>query len=215
VGLTDKDGQVIAAPFVKTPMDRITDFDGPVDVEGEPVFLVPALMVSMIKAAHLALFKLLAYDWSLNPAGQYIGTRLAKVVQGDADAEVVKQLADQLPNCWRIMPGGAVAEDTLSSRLLMFHFDYYDGSGHPTEHGLDAWGASCIFITNDHTFTVTLPFSFDPDGLSGALGRYRRYLSEPDVTHTAYTAQVRPDGAVEHSRKAQNVLWPRRESAGG
>ena len=53
VGLTYNDGQVIAAPFVKTPMNRITDLDGPVEVEGELVFPVPALMVSMIKAAHL------------------------------------------------------------------------------------------------------------------------------------------------------------------
>jgi hypothetical protein len=90
----------------------------------------------------------------------------------------------------------------------MFHFDYFDGSGHPTEHGLDAWGVSCVFTMNEHTFTVILPFSFRPDGLDDSLNRYRRYLSAPDVKHTAYGGWVRSDGAIEHSKKGSNVVFP-------
>jgi len=116
ISLTDQKGEIIAVPFVKTSMDRMNEFDGPVDVEGEIVFSVPALVVSLIKSAHLALFKLTGYEWVLNPAGQYIGKRLAKLVDHDADAEAIKQLANELPNCFKMVPGPAVSEDTLSSR---------------------------------------------------------------------------------------------------
>jgi hypothetical protein len=44
IGLTDKKGEIIAAPFVKTSIDRMNEFDGPVNVEGEIVFSVPALV---------------------------------------------------------------------------------------------------------------------------------------------------------------------------
>jgi hypothetical protein len=80
VPLADKHGQIIASPFVRTPMDRKGEYDGPVDVEGELMFSIPALAVSLIKSAHLALFKLLGYEWVFGESGQYVGKLLAGVI---------------------------------------------------------------------------------------------------------------------------------------
>ena len=118
IGLTDKKGATIAAPFVKTPVGRAAEYDGPVDVEGELVWSVPALAVSLIKSAHLALFRLVGYRWVFDPAGQYVGRQLAIVVERNADAEAVKQVAQELPNGFRIVPGQADSQDTLASRRL-------------------------------------------------------------------------------------------------
>ncbi len=213
VGLADKKGGIIAAPFVKTPMDRVDEYDGPVDVEGELVFSVPALAVSLIKSAHLALFRLMGYRWVFDPAGQYVGRQLATVVEGKADADAVKHVAHELPNCFSIVPGQAGSEDTLVSRRLVLHFDYYDGSEHPLEHGMDTWGVSCLFNVNEHQFIVTLPFTSRLDGLTGALERYRSWLSEPCAKHTGYECWVRSDGELEHSRTGFNITAGSNETA--
>jgi hypothetical protein len=206
--LSNPAGEIIAAPFVKTPKDRSGEFDGPVDVEGELVFFIPALAVSLIKAAHLAVFRLMGYEWALDPAGQFVGTRLATLVRRKADDEGARQLAKDLPKCFHLLPQPAISEDTLASGMLLLHFDTYDGEVHPLQHGMDSWGLSCLFNTNGYTWIVTLPFSLSRDGLADSLTRYSRYLSEPDVKHAAYGAWIRPDGAFEHSKQRCNIDIP-------
>jgi hypothetical protein len=92
--------------------------------------------------------------------------------------------------------------------MLLLHFDTYNGILHPLENGMDTWGLSCLFNTNDHTWAITLPFSLRPEGLDDSLKRYRRYLSEPNVKHAAYGAWVRSDGAFEHSKHRHNIDFP-------
>jgi hypothetical protein len=208
VPLADKHGEIIASPFVKTSMDKQHEYDGPVDVEGELVFSIPALAVSLIKSAHLALFKLLGYEWVFCQSGQYIGMLLATVVGRDADAVEVKQVASELPNCFMLLKETTLPDDTLSTQGIIFHYDYYDGPGHPAEHGKDAWAVSCWFNTNGHLWTVMLPFSIRPDGFDDAIKKYKRYMSEPAERHTAYRGQVRSDGNIEHCREGQNVFFP-------
>ncbi len=215
VALTDKKGKIIATPFVRTSMDRAVEFDGPVDVQGEISFSIPALTVSLVKAAHLALFKLLGYDWVFHAAGQYVANRLAKLIGLDVNAGLVSEVARDLPNCFNLLPGPAAAADTLSSRLVVFHYDHFNGVGHPTEHGKDAWGVSCVLNLNEHTFVVTLPFAFYPDRLDLTLTRYRRHLSEPDGRHSIFSALVRDDGQVIHSKTGQTITFQRERQRDG
>ena len=49
-----KRGNTIASPYIKISREKIDDFRGEVDVEGELVFSPSALAVSLVKSAHLA-----------------------------------------------------------------------------------------------------------------------------------------------------------------
>jgi hypothetical protein len=214
--LTDKNGEPIAAPFAKVPADQMNEFEGPVEIEGEIIFSIPALIVSLVKSAHLALFKLLGYRWVLHESGQYISTRLGRVVRNRVDAESVRQLADELPRkCFRMKPGKAFDVDTMSSRVLMFHYDYYDGKGHPCESGLDAWGVSCLLTFNGCSFTITLPFTFLPNGLEAAFNRYRHYLTEPAAKHSVYTGQLESDGVLSHAKIGHTLTYGDEDAAAG
>jgi hypothetical protein len=191
IDLTDEEGRVIAAPHVKVPAERTGEFNGPVQVEGEIVLSLPALIVSVLKSAHLALFKLLGYHWVFNEVGQYVGERLARLVKCELDAGAVKQLADELPRaCFRMVDGGALAVDTIGSRLVMLHYDHFEGKCHPAQRGIEAWGISCLFKLNDCSFTFTLPFATEGQRLDAALNKYRTYLDSPISRHSVYTAGI-------------------------
>ena len=101
----------------------------------------------------------LGYRWVLDPAGEYVGSALENIVRNRVSREALKNLSDELPKCFNWLREEACPEDTLSSRLILFHFDDYDGSDNPLEQGMETWGLSCLFRMNDHLFLVTLPYS--------------------------------------------------------
>ena len=161
--------------------------------------------MSLVKSAHLAFFKLLGYRWVLDPAGQYVGAALANIVRNGVSQEAVKNLSDELPNSFNWLKEEASSEDTLSSRMIVFHFDDYNRSENPFQQGMETWGLSCQFRMNEHLFLVTLPFSssgqagdVDHESLQAILDRRRRETS-------ACVGWVRLDGGIEVSKKTINV----------
>ncbi len=206
----------MASPYIKTSVEKISEFSGEVEVEGELIFPVSSLAVSLIKSAHLALFRLMGYDWVLDPAGQYMGSALATIVRNGVSREAVKNLSDELPNCFNLLPKEAASEDTLSSGMIVLHFDHYEGSEHPLELGMETWGLSCLFRINDHLFLVTLPFSSKRQTGDRVLTRYRRFLTEGGMGHSACVGWLRLNGGFEFSKKLMNVtLQPRPGRSGG
>jgi hypothetical protein len=198
-------GETIASPYIKTAREKMDDFRGKVDVEGELVFSQSALAVSLIKSAHLALFKLLGYGWVFDPAGQYVSSALARILRNRVSREAVRNLSDELPNCFNWLREEACSEDTLSSRMIVFHFEDYDGSDSPLEQGMETWGLSCLFRMNDHLFLVTLPYSSTRQAGEAVLNRYRRFMTGDGMRHSACVAWVRSDGCLEISKKPMNV----------
>ena len=180
-----KGGETIASPHIKTSGEKMDEFRGEVDVEGELVFSPSALAVSLIRSAHLALFKLMGYRWVFDPAGQYVGAALARIVRSRVSREAVKNLSDELPNCFNWLREEASSDDTLSSRMIVFHFDNYDGSDNPFQQGMETWGLSCQFRMNEHLFLVTLPFSSNRQAEDVVLNRYRRFMTEEGKRHSA------------------------------
>ena len=211
-----KGGETITSPYIKTTKEKMEEFRGEVDVEGELVFSQSALAVSLIKSAHLALFKLMGYRWVLDPAGQYVGSALANLARNRMNRDGVKGLSDELPNCFNWLRDEASSEDTLSSRMIVFHFDKYEESENPFELGRETWGLSCLFRINVHLFLVTLPFSSSGQAVDVTLNRYRRFLTAEGVKHSACVGRVRLDGEIEVSEKRMNVaLQPRPASWAG
>ena len=211
-----KGGETIASPHIKTSGEKMDEFRGEVDVEGELVFSPSALAVSLIKSAHLALFKLMGYRWVFDPAGQNVGAALARIVRSRVSREAVKNLSDELPNCFNWLREEASSDDTLSSRMIVFHFDNYDGSDNPFQQGMETWGLSCQFRMNEHLFLVTLPFSSNRQAEDVVLNRYRRFMTEEGRRHSACVGWVRLDGEIEVSKEPRNVtLQPRPDRSGG
>lgn len=209
-------GETIAIPHIKTSSEKMDEFRGHVDVEGELVFSLSALAASLIKSAHLALFKLMGYRWVLDPAGQYVGSALANLVRNRVSREVVKSLSDELPSCFSWLRDEATSEDTLSSRMIVIHFDYCDRSANPLQQGMESWGLSCVFRMNEHLFLVTLPFSSNRTNVNVTLNRYRRFLTEEGMRHSACTGWMRHDGGIEFSKHPMNmIIEPRPASSGG
>jgi hypothetical protein len=200
-----KGGETIASPHIKTSGEKMDEFRGEVDVEGELVFSPSTLAVSLIKAAQLALFKHMGYRWVFHPSGQYVGSALANVVRQRMDQKAVRNVFDELPNCFNWLPGGSIIEDTIKDRQIIIHFEYYEGSCHPLENQMDCWGLSCVFHMNDHSFVVTLPYSFQRRPVKDVLDRYRESLTGEGVRHSTYFGWVRPDGEIEHSKLRVNM----------
>ena len=209
-----KGGETIASPHIKTSGEKMDEFRGEVDVEGELVFSPSALAVSLIKSAHLALFKLMGYRWVFDPTGQYVGSALARSCDSGWPRRQSGTLSDELPNCFNWLPGGSITGATINDRLIILHFENFEGSGHPLENQIDCCGLSCVFHMNDHNFVVTLPYSFQRRPVKDVLDRYRESLTGDGVRHSTCFGWVRPDGEIEHSKLRVNLaLQPRPQNS--
>ena len=76
INLRDSDGTVVASPFLKTTTPDPADYT---DVEVETLTIVTntAVTGSLIKSAHLAIFRTLGYRWVFSPAGDKVRRTLA------------------------------------------------------------------------------------------------------------------------------------------
>ena len=72
----------------------------------------------------------------------------------------MKNLSDELPNCFNLLPKEAASEDTLSSGMIVLLFDHYEGSEHPLELGMETWGLSCLIPNKRSSFPCDSAFQF-------------------------------------------------------
>ena len=81
IGLRDSKGQTIASPHVKGTLDDLGGSSGTAEVRGSMSFHKPSIDASMLKAAHLALFRLAGYQWALSAAGQFASDPLRQFIR--------------------------------------------------------------------------------------------------------------------------------------
>jgi len=199
------EGELVATPHIRIDPDKLEAFRGEVEVEGEIVFSVPALTVSLIKASHLTLFKLMGYRWVYHPAGQFIGSSLARVVRNQVSQESQKAVFEQFPKCFHLLPEGQIQETTLDHGLILLHFDPHQGNEHPLEQLIDCWGLSTLLRMNNHMWVVTLPYTCFGRSIEECMDSQKKWFAEDSSKHTAFCAWISKCGEIQHTKMSFNL----------
>jgi hypothetical protein len=148
-------------------------------------FTNSAIFGSLLKSAHLALFRMMGYCHVLSPAGSYLRQALASFYIDKADkaqssryfskfAGAVKPVLNDIP---------ADVGGTLEDGSLWLHYEP-GGVGK-----LLLFAISCLFRVNARMLTVMVPYCMDGIRFEAACARYEAVLKDsatPQDIHAAW-----------------------------
>lgn len=150
----------------------------------------PAIAGSYLKAGHLALFRLLGYQWVFCEAGLIVASTLRKFFGEKGTRTQAGRYFSAFKDIVHALPPGRFVYDTIDCDSVVFHFD---DSSMIDESGIRCktlWGLSTLFHLNDHTFMTTLPITgltrFPSDLMS-----YGCYTTNWKIPHKGYGVKVR------------------------
>jgi len=205
IGLVDKTGEVVASPHVRTTLDELGGYSGSLLVEGTISVSHPAILGSMLKAAHLTLWEIFGYAWVLSPAGRRTGEALSSFWRDRADKSNCDKYFMPFNGCFNLIYGNNLPWDTLSNRLLLIHLDLpSEQEVHPSELPqllARVFAASCVFKMNNATFLVTVPFCMQDDSFDRSLPKYREFLQDRHMAQKVYPMEVPRIGEISFSDK--------------
>lgn len=185
VGLLD-DGKVIGSPHVRISPEDL-GAKGQLQVEGRMEMSASACTCTMLKAAHLAMFKLMGYRYIFEPHGELVGRQLAAFLNDLDPKSNAAQYFAKFEGCWNFISGDNFPFETLRDRRVLIH----------TESKAGPFGMSCAFKMNDKTFIVTTPFCPHEDRVAVALDCYDRYLRDRAMLQTMFVADLPAFGTME------------------
>jgi hypothetical protein len=184
IDLLDTSGAAIASPYLRTgPLEPKLHKD--LQVEWLMGFTNSAIFGSLLKSAHLALFRIMGYRHVLSPAGNYLRQALASFYADKADkaqssryfsnfAGAVKPILNDIP---------ADAGSTLDDGSLWFHYE---------PGGCDKnllFAISCLFRVNGRMVTVMVPYCMDSVRFETTCALYEAALKDsatPQDIHAAW-----------------------------
>lgn len=180
VHLKDPDGAVFSV-FVK-PNTNGLPVGNQFALQGTFVTVSAAIGGAFVKAAYLALFRLLGYQWVFAEAGRTVADALRRFVVEKGTVENAESYFARFVNSVHVFPPRYFRMNTLQNARILFHFD---NDGH---EGKQLWGMSPLFHINNYTFIVTLP--------ANRLDLYDHFMSDWKIPHKTYGVVVGklPDG---------------------
>lgn len=172
IGIRDSKGQPIASPHVKGTLDDLGGSSGTAEVRGTMSFHKPSIDAAMLKAGHLALFKVAGYQWALSAAGRFVSEPLRRLVQSSGMRADVESVFADFGSAFHVILSPTFPFDTISDSKVILH-DKLDDPNH-----VDPFAISCVFKANDHLLCVTLPFATDDADFPRRLDDYRQLLAD-------------------------------------
>ncbi len=184
IDLLDTSGAPIASPYLQTgPLEPKLHRN--LQIEWLMGFTSSAIFGSLLKSAHLALFRIMGYRHVLSAAGSYLRQALASFYTDKADkaqsgryfskfAGAVKPVLNDIP---------ADAGSTLDDGSLWFH---YEPGG--CEKNL-LFAISCLFRVNGRMVTVMVPYCMDGSRFEATSALYEAALNDsatPQDIHAAW-----------------------------
>lgn len=184
IGLRDSKGQTIATPHVKGTLDDLGGSSGMAEVQGTMSFHKPSIDAAMLKAAHLALFKLAGYQWALSAAGQYASKPLRQFVRSSGSRSDVEAMFGGFSSAFHVILSPSFPFDTLADSKVILH----DKLSDPGQ--ADPFAISCVFSVNARLLFVTLPFSLEENGFPHRLDEYRLLVADWNQPHRQLIASL-------------------------
>jgi hypothetical protein len=186
VQILDSGGKAIASPYIKTEEPEAGQH---YDIQIEWTLTVHdfALTGALIKAAYLALFRLVGYRYALDSIGNTVRISLAAFFNNGAGKDDSRDYFSQFQGAVIMSLDGALdaIPDTLEDGTMLFHFA--EGN---SKTGI-LFGVSVLFRVNRVTLIVTLP-AYTKYGFSlVALEYYRALLKDRALRHAIHLARFK------------------------
>jgi hypothetical protein len=207
IELLDTSGATIASPYLRTGPLEPKIHKG-LQVEWLMVFTDSAILGSMFKSAHLALFRIMGYRHVLSQAGGYLRQALATFYNDRAGKDKAASYFSKFKGAVRPALNEVPADhyNTLDDNALWFHYE----PGGRVEHRLFA--VSCLFIVNKRLITVMVPYCMDDKGIDAACSRYEATLQDSSTPQDVHRGQLMENGLwIEES--PLNVQSPPKPAA--
>jgi hypothetical protein len=191
IDLLDTSGAPIASPYLRTgPLEPKLHKD--LQVEWLMGFTNSAIFGSLLKSAHLALFRFMGYRHVLSPAGSYLRQALASFYIDKADkaqsSSYFSKFVGAVKPALNDIPADAC--NTLEDGALWFHYE----PGGCVKDLLFA--VSCLFRVNGRLVTVMVPYCMDAGFFEAACARYEAILKDWSIPQDIHAAWV-GDGRVD------------------
>ena len=183
----------------RSPQEIVDSLDGRWQIGVEHDLKLPA-MVSVLKAAHLSLFYLLGYIYTLSRAGRYLGYttlgRLFLQARGlgkDAVQEMAQRHLASVTNMVQaVQPGSSSAWGTVTDGLINFCVD-------KERH----WAYQVFIRMADQLFVVMVPTLHDTECES----LFRSFLRSPESEIEFHTRRWRQK-YWEADGRLHTMRWP-------
>lgn len=153
IGLRDSRGQTIASPYVKGTMDDLGGAAGTAEIRATMSFHKPSVDAAILKAAHLALFRIAGYQWVFSAAGRFASEPLRKLLSSPGSRSDIEALFGDFANAFQVILSPSFPFDTLTDSKVILH----DKLSDPDR--VDPFAISCVFTVNERLLFVTLPYS--------------------------------------------------------
>lgn len=192
VPLKDATGSVYKTVFVNAPPeDRASIQEGA--ISGTIEITGGAITGSLLKAAYLAMFRMVGYDIAYNWAGDYVRRTLASFAIKKMDKHTAAQHFASFKGAARIATGDGAKylPDTVATGYVFLHVSQSDL----------LFAMSCLFKLNHITFIVTIPAFFSGEEFFPALVRYTDHLTCPSETTRTYFAKLK------NPADRRNLVW--------
>jgi hypothetical protein len=138
IGLRDSKGNTVAAPHVKGTLDDLGGPIGTAEVRGSMSFHKPSVDAAMLKAAHLALFRIAGYRWPLSRAGQFTAAPLRNLFRSGGRREDVEAIFGGFASAFHVIltdglpfgppvGGGVLFFETYPSAFVRLNYPSFSG----------------------------------------------------------------------------------------
>lgn len=193
IGLRDGKGETIASPHVKGTFDDLGRVSASAEVQAKLSFHKASIDGAMLKAGHLALFRLMGYRWALSAAGRHAGDSLRQFFRSNGEQSDAESLFAGFDTAFHLILAVNFPFDTLTDATVVLHDDVNDA------RSVDPFAISCVFTVNDRKVLVTLPFSIDDDDFPSRLSDYRALTSDWHGPHRMVQTKITPTGLEPES----------------
>jgi len=184
LGLKDSKGATISSPHVKGTADDLGGVSGSAEVRGSMSFHKPSVDGAMLKSAHLALFRLSGYRWALSAPGRYVSDPLRRFFHSKGEQSDAEAIFGEFGNAVHVVLAQAFPFNTLADSTVLLHDQLDD------PRSVDPFAISCIFVVNDRTLLVTLPFCLDDADFENRLEDYQRLMDNWQLDHRMVRATM-------------------------
>lgn len=180
IDLYRPDGSTFASPFLKNVILQPGQYKQ-MEIVWNLTLSNASILGSLLKAAYLAMFRMLGYSWVLHPAGDKVRRALAGFWCEKEKKPALEHFREfYRANSMIFNHDGETMQDTLEGGTLLFH--YANGDRITGE----MFAITVIFSINNRLTTVSLP-SYEKEGhYFPAFALYQQFLENRSMPHNVY-----------------------------